>query len=130
MVRDDRMTVSDKTKGVWIRSFHLTIPFYSLMVLFFGGPIMVTCVVMTAVITGVLFMCNRDCFLSRYEQRLFKDNLYGIDIVLEIFDLDKTSYTRFVASALFAVGFYVIAFVLVYMRFLRFPTVDTLILLQ
>lgn len=123
------MAITDRTICVWIRSMHLTTPLFSLVVLFFGGPVMVTCVLLTSMITGVLYIRNRGCFLSHYEQRVFNDDLFGIDIVLELFDLDKSDGNRFIAAAVLALCFYVVAFIMIYIRFLRLPAVDTLVLL-
>jgi hypothetical protein len=102
--------VSDKSLGVWIRSLHFASPFFILLIVSIGNPLLIKLSVAYLLITGLMFLLLKECVLTRYEQRLLKDDVYGVDLALEILGYSKTSKNRYVSTIIIAILFYIIVF--------------------
>ena len=98
--------ISDKSLGAWIRSFHFMSPFLAMVIVSIGNPMLVLLAVGYTVIAASLFVLWKECFLSIQEQRLLKDDVYGIDLFLEIFGIPVNTETRYKGTISFAIFYY------------------------
>ena len=115
--------ITDKSLGAWIRSFHFMSPLIAMIIVSIGRPMLVTLAFGYTLIAVVLFVLWKECFLSVYEQRLLKDDTYGIDLFLEVFGLEVNMTNRYRGTFAFVCFYY---FTIVMIAEYRFKIVKRL----
>ena len=108
--------ISNKSLGVWIRSLHFASPLFILLVVSIGNPLMVKLSIACIFITGLLFLLLKECVLTSYEQRLLMDDVYGVDLALELLGYPKTTRNRYVYTIIIAIIFYISVFSIIFYR--------------
>ncbi len=109
--------ISDKSLGAWIRSFHFMSPFLAMVIISIGNPMLVLLAFGYTVIAASLFVLWKECFLSIQEQRLLKDDVYGIDLFLEIIGMQVNTDTRYKGTISFAIFYYFTLVMIIEYRF-------------
>ena len=111
------MKVSKINIGTWIRSIHFTSPIIIMLIVSLGEKYLVTLTILYCFIASILYFALQECFLSKFEQFYLKDDVYGVDLALELCTYKITKHTRFVGTIIVAFLFYIILFFIVYTRF-------------
>lgn len=112
-----QVRISDKSLGAWIRSFHFMSPLIAMMIVSIGKPMLVTLAFGYTLIAAILFVLWKECFLSIQEQRLLKDDTYGIDLFLELFGMEVNPTNRYRGTLAFACFYYFTMVMIIEYRF-------------
>ena len=113
------MPISDRNQGTWIRSIHFTYPFMALLVVSLGSYTMARAVIASCVLASMAYVFFQDCLLSHYEQKLLKDDVYGVDLFLEAFGVSTSTSNRFFGTILVGFCFYMLVGYIMVARFGR-----------
>jgi hypothetical protein len=109
--------ISKKTLGNTIRSYHVSMPFVALILLFYASQ---QCVTITALILmGVffLFYLTNGCLLTMLEHRLCGDEFTIADPFIEALNMETNSKNQVKVSYYIAFGFFTLFFLVYYYRF-------------
>ena len=109
--------LSKKTLGQTIRSYHVTMPFVVLILLFYGGQITVTIAAINLIFVFICFVISNGCLLTMLEHRLCGDEFTIADPFIETLGLESSSKNRVIVSYFIAVGFFIFFFLVYYYRF-------------
>ena len=110
-------SISKKTLGNTIRSYHVSMPFVVIILLFYASQ---WCVTITALsLMGVFFMffITNGCFLTMLEHRLCGDEFTIADPFIEKMGMELNSKNRVLISYFIAIGFFIFFFLVYFYRF-------------
>jgi len=109
--------ISKKTLGQTIRSYHVSLPFVVIILLFYGGQITITIAAINLIIVFICFFISNGCLLTMLEHRLCGDEFTIADPFIEILGLESSSKNRVIVSYFIAIGFFIFFFLVYYYRF-------------
>lgn len=109
--------ISKKTLGQTIRSYHVSLPFVVLILLFYGTQLTVSIAAINLFVVFILFFISNGCLLTMLEHRLCGDEFTIADPFIETFGMESTSSNRVLISYFIAVGFFMFFFIVYYFRF-------------
>ena len=109
--------ISRKTLGQTIRSYHVSLPFVVLILLFYGTQLTVSIAAINLIIVFILFFISNGCLLTMLEHRLCGDEFTIADPFIETIGMDSTSQNRVLVSYFIAIGFFIFFFIVYYFRF-------------
>ena len=109
--------ISRKTLGQTIRSYHVSLPFVVLILLFYGTQLTVSIAAINLIIVFILFFISNGCLLTMLEHRLCGDEFTIADPFIETIGMDSTSKNRVLVSYFIAIGFFTFFFIVYYFRF-------------
>jgi len=113
----EKSKVSKKTLGYTMRSYHVSCPFILMILLFYGSQFCVTVVgIMLIIVFMCFFYCN-GCILTMLEHRLCGDEYTIADPFIEMFGIELNSRNRMIVSYFIAIGYFVLLFLIFYVRF-------------
>jgi hypothetical protein len=112
------MKVSKINVGTWIRSVHFTSPLIVLLIITLGKPYLVMITIAYCVIASIVYLVLQECLLSKFEQLYLGDDVYGVDLALEVCEFNITKKSRFVGTIIVASLFYLIVSLILYTRFI------------
>jgi hypothetical protein len=110
-------SISKKTLGNTIRSYHVSMPFVVIILLFYASQ---WCVTITALsLMGVFFMffITNGCLLTMLEHRLCGDEFTIADPFIETMSMELNSKNRVLISYFIAIGFFIFFFLVYFYRF-------------
>lgn len=110
-------SISKKTLGNTIRSYHVSMPFVVIILLFYASQ---WCVTITALsLMGVFFMffITNGCLLTMLEHRLCGDEFTIADPFIETMHMELNSKNRVLISYFIAIGFFIFFFLVYFYRF-------------
>ena len=119
--------ISRKTLGQTIRSYHVSLPFVVLILLFYGGQITVTIAAINLIIVFICFFISNGCLLTMLEHRLCGDEFTIADPFIELLGLESSSKNRVIVSYFIAIGFFILFFLVYYYRFYYGKTKNNII---
>ena len=109
--------ISKKTLGLTIRSYHVSLPFVVMILLFYGTQYSVTISGLCLVFVFIMFFISNGCLLTMLEHRLCGDEFTIADPFIETIGMDSTSQNRVLVSYFIAIGFFIFFFIVYYFRF-------------
>jgi len=109
--------LSKKTLGQTIRSYHVSMPFVILILLFYGGQISVTIAAINLIFVFICFFVTNGCLLTMLEHRLCGDEFTIADPFIETLGIESSSKNRVIVSYFIAIGFFIFFFLVYYYRF-------------
>ena len=109
--------ISKKTLGQTIRSYHVSLPFVVIILLFYGTQLTVTVAAINLFIVFILFFITNGCLLTMLEHRLCGDEFTIADPFIETIGMESTSKNRVLVSYFIAIGFFLFFFIVYYFRF-------------
>ena len=115
--------ISRKTLGQTIRSYHVSLPFVVLILLFYGTQLTVSIAAINLIIVFILFFISNGCLLTMLEHRLCGDEFTIADPFIETIGMDSTSKNRVLVSYFIAIGFFTFFFIVYYFRFYYNPKI-------
>ena len=80
--------ISRKTLGQTIRSYHVSLPFVVLILLFYGTQLTVSIAAINLIIVFILFFISNGCLLTMLEHRLCGDEFTIADPFIETIGMD------------------------------------------
>jgi hypothetical protein len=109
--------ISKKTMGNTIRSYHVSTPFVVLILLFYGSQLTVTIAAMNLIFVFICFFLTNGCLLTMLEHRLCGDEFTIADPFIEYFGWESTSKNKVFVSYCIAISFFILFFLVYYIRF-------------
>ena len=109
--------ISRNSIGTWIRSIHFMSPVLLLLVVSFAKYKIAKYCLIYCVVTSFMFLYLQECYLSKIEQFMLNDDVYAVDLSLEVFNIKITKQNRFIATVISASLVYIIVFAIFYKRF-------------
>jgi len=109
--------ISRNSIGTWIRSIHFMSPVLLLLVVSLAKYKITKYCLIYCLITSFMFLYFQECYLSKIEQFMLNDDVYAVDLSLEVFNVKITKQSRFIATIIFGSLIYIIVFAIFYKRF-------------
>jgi len=111
--------ISKKTLGMTVRSYHVSLPFVVLILLFYASQIVVSLAALSLLCVFCLFFLANGCLLTMLEHRLCGDEFTIADPFIETLGIESTSQNRVTVSYFIAIGYLTFFFLVYWYRFLR-----------
>lgn len=109
--------ISKKTLGHTIRSYHVSLPFVVMILLFYGTQYSATVSGLCLIFVFIMFFISNGCLLTMLEHRLCGDEFTIADPFIEIFGIESTSENRVLVSYGIAIGYFIFFYLVYYYRF-------------
>lgn len=110
-------SISKKTLGYTIRSYHVSLPFVVMILLFYGTQYSVTLSGLCLIFVFIMFFISNGCLLTMLEHRLCGDEFTIADPFIESFGIESTSENRVLVSYGIAIGYLIFFYLVYYYRF-------------
>ena len=121
----NKIPISNNILGQWIKSSHFISPFAILFIILYGPIFLTKLCFIFMIISGILFIYLRGCFLSELEKKLCNNNINIVDIIIEIFqgkinynNKKKISNDRYNYTIKIGIIFFILVFIFSYYRFI------------
>ena len=111
--------ISKKTLGMTIRSYHVSLPFVILILLFYASQIVVSIAALSLMGVFSLFILTNGCLLTMLEHRLCGDEFTIADPFIETLGIESTSQNRVKISYFIATGYFIFFFLVYWYRFYK-----------
>lgn len=109
--------ISKKTLGNTIRSYHVSLPFVVIILLFYASQWCVTIAGLSLVGVFILFFITNGCLLTMLEHRLCGDEFTIADPFIEYMGMELNSKNQVKISYFIAIGFFIFFFLVYFYRF-------------
>ena len=109
--------ISKKTLGNTIRSYHVSLPFVVIILLFYASQWCVTIAGLSLVGVFILFFLTNGCLLTMLEHRLCGDEFTIADPFIEYMGMELNSKNQVKISYFIAIGFFLFFFLVYFYRF-------------
>ena len=109
--------VSKKTLGLTMRSYHVSCPFFVMLLLFYGSQLVVTISAINLIVVFTCFFMFNGCILTMLEHRLCGDEFTIADPFIEVLGLELNSRNRMLISYCIAISYFMFFFLIYYYRF-------------
>ena len=118
--------VSERNIGAWIRVIHFSQPAFILFTLLFGPRWLANLGFIGSIVTMLLFIYLRGCWLSHLEKRICADDINIVDIWIELYGI-KIDYSdrallnrqRYTISIIVGSLWFITAISIYYYRFIK-----------
>ena len=110
-------SLSNKTLGMTIRSYHVGSPFIILILLFYGSQLLVTVYAISLILVFMTFIACNGCLLTMLEHRLCGDEFTIADPFIEVLQLELNSRNRMNVSYCISISYFAFFFLVYYYRF-------------
>jgi hypothetical protein len=110
-------SISKKTLGNTIRSYHVSMPFVVMILLFYGSQWCVTIAAFNLICVFFLFFVTNGCLLTMLEHRLCGDEFTIADPFIEKIGIELNNRNRIAVSYCIAIGYFIFFFLVYYYRF-------------
>lgn len=100
-----------------LRSFHLSTPFFMLLLVFYSNIYISSFVLLFMIKIIICFVYLKGCYLSMIEKELFNDDFMITDPVLEIMKMEKNKKNRYGITFIIGGIYTVVLFTIYYLRF-------------
>jgi hypothetical protein len=110
-------SISKKTLGNTIRSYHVSLPFVIIILLFYASQWCVTIAALSLVGVFILFFITNGCLLTMLEHRLCGDEFTIADPFIEKMGMELNSKNRVLISYFIAIGYFIFFFLVYFYRF-------------
>lgn len=111
--------ISTKNIGIIIRSFHICVPCFFYIILFFGNFFVCTIIFLISIFGFIAFYTFDCCFLSLLEKELCEDNFIVVDPGLELIGLEINSENRYLFTKYGCPLYIITIFCIYYLRFIK-----------
>ena len=109
--------ISRSSLGTWIRSIHFMSPVLLLLVVSLAKYEIAKYSIIYCLFTSFLFLYLQECYLSKIEQFMLNDDVYAVDLSMEVFNIKINKRNRFITTIISASLVYIIIFAIFYKRF-------------
>jgi len=116
--KNNQTNISIKGWGIIIRSIHMSLPVFFILILLCYPFIFCNFVLLIIIIILFLFYSFDCCFLSVLEKYICEDNFVIFDPLLELFHIEINNENRYHISNLLVVQYIIMVAVIYYIRFL------------
>ena len=113
----EKSSISKKTLGNTIRSYHVSLPFVLLIFIFYASEVYVTLIGLSLIGVYTLFFLTNGCLLTMLEHRLVGDEFTIADPFIEFFGLESSSANRVRISYWIATSYLTFFAFIYYYRF-------------
>ena len=113
----EESSISKKTLGYTMRSYHISCPFIVMLLLFYGSQLIVTITAINLIGVFCCFILCNGCILTMLEHRLCGDEYTIADPFIEYIGVESNSRNRMMISFYIAVGYFIFFFLVYYYRF-------------
>lgn len=113
----NKIPISNKILGSWIRSYHYSLPAYIFLTICIGPLYLVKICFLFLLIIILLFIYFRGCWLSIIEKELCNDDMNIADWLIQICKYDVNKKNRYKISYLYFSLYLLSAITVTYMRF-------------
>lgn len=110
-------SISKKTLGNTIRSYHVSMPFVVIILLFYASQWCVTLAALSLMGVFFMFFITNGCLLTMLEHRLCGDEFTIADPFIETMGMELNSKNRVLISYFIAIGFFIFFFLVYFYRF-------------
>jgi len=110
-------SISKKTLGNTIRSYHVSMPFVVIILLFYASQWCVTLAALSLMGVFFMFFITNGCLLTMLEHRLCGDEFTIADPFIEKMGMELNSKNRVLISYFIAIGFFIFFFLVYFYRF-------------
>ena len=119
----EKSSVSRKTLGYTMRSYHVSCPFFIMLLLFYGSQTVVTIAGLSLIfVFGLFVLVFNGCILTMLEHRLCGDEYTIADPFIEMMGMEMNSRNRMFISYCIAIGYFMFFFLIYYYRFYFTPS--------
>ena len=112
-----KIPISNKTLGIWIRSYHYTLPAYIFFSISFAPKWIVKMSYLLLFLIISLFFYFRACWLSIIEKELCEDDANIADWLLELCNYKINKKNRYKITYLYFSFYLTSIFIITYLRF-------------
>ena len=109
--------LSNKSIGTFIRTFHLTSPFFIIFVTIHAPDLYVLFFGLFYLGVILMFIFLKGCFLSRIEMELLNDDFFVTDPFLEILRIEINNKNRLQLTYIVGAVFLIFYLLLLYIRY-------------
>ncbi len=109
--------ISKKTLGNTLRSYHVSMPFVVMVLLFYGSQLTVTIAGINLIVVFICFFLTNGCLLTMLEHRLCGDEFTIADPFIEFIGMESSSKNKVLVSYFIAIGYFMLFFLVYYIRF-------------
>ena len=110
-------SMSKKTLGQTIRSYHVSCPFIIMCFLFYSPQWVVTIHAFNLMAVFFIFFLFNGCLLTKLEHRLCGDNYTIADPFIEYLGMELNARNRMIISYFIAISYFIFFFIVYYYRF-------------
>jgi hypothetical protein len=110
-------SISKKTLGNTIRSYHVSLPFVIIILLFYASQWCVTIAALSLMGVFILFFITNGCLLTMLEHRLCGDEFTIADPFIESMGMELNNKNRVLISYFIAIGYFIFFFLVYFYRF-------------
>jgi len=109
--------ISKKTLGCTIRSYHVSMPFFFFIFLFYGSKEILILIIFGLFGALTMFYLSNGCLLTMLENRLCGDDFTIADPFIEYYGMELNSKNRVIISYYIAIIYIIIFLSIFYYRF-------------
>lgn len=110
--------ISKKNLGWWIRSTHIAMLYIILTVFLFAEQKVVNVVVLIMLSIGMMFILLGRCVLTELEQKLLGDEVYAIDLFIEMLGIVPDDTNRYCFTIVITLCSYAVLYAIYHYRFI------------
>jgi hypothetical protein len=111
------INLSDKTIAFFVRSLHMNLPMYYIVIMVYGSKLINMCLLGFLICASISFIVFDGCILSKIEYEMDGLDVTLVDPLLEIMYLDTTNENRMNISIAIAFCYMTLAFSIYFIRF-------------
>lgn len=111
--------ISKKNLGWWIRSTHIAMPYITLTVFLFAEQKVVNVVLLIMVSINMMFILLGRCVLTDLEQKLLGDEIYAIDLFIEMLGVVPDGTNRYYFTVVGTLCSYAVLYAIYHYRFIK-----------
>ena len=115
----NKIPISNKILGTWIRSYHYTLPTYITMIILFGPKWLIMICYIFLLLVIILFYYYKGCWLSIIEKELCKDNSNISDWLVELCGYEINRKNRYDVTYKYFIWYILIILIITYFRFIK-----------
>jgi hypothetical protein len=109
--------LSDKNLGFFLRAFHVNLPLYLMIFMFYGTKVQNIMILFFLFCAAVSFILFKGCLLSKLENNIDGEDITIIDPFLDFFRMEKTTKNRMTISIIIAFLYVSFALIVFHFRF-------------
>jgi hypothetical protein len=111
--------ISKKNLGWWIRSTHIAMPYITLTVILFAEQKVVNIVLLIILSINMMFILLGRCVLTDLEQKLLGDEVYAIDLFIEMLGVVPDDTNRYYFTIVITLCSYAVLYTIYNFRFVK-----------
>ncbi len=112
-----KSNMSNRTLGIYVRSFHMNLPIYCILSLIYGPKWVAILCLANLCLAFISLVFFNGCILSKIEKKLDGEDVVIIDPFMHLFNIPINSKNRFNTSIVAGSIYIIFAFYIYYKRF-------------